>query len=169
MNPHRRTQKLFFVTALLIAIGVLYLLFNAYFQQQNNPNQNPQTTLHGGVATVTLKPNVNHTYLVSGTLNNANVTFVIDTGASSVAISQQLADKLRLKRGAPVQLGTANGTVNGYTTRVDRIQIGNIVLRNIRAVMTHGMRGDTVLLGNSALKYLHITYKNQRMILQQEP
>jgi len=167
MNPHYRTQRLFFIIAILVAIGLLYLVFHHIFSQQQNPNQSPETQYKNGIVTLVLKSNNTHTYLVDGKLNQHPVTFLVDTGASSVAISSHLAKTLKLKHGPAIQLGTANGVVTGYSTRINHIQIGGIRLQNIAAVINPGMHDNLVLLGNSALKHLKITYHNQRIVLQQ--
>ncbi len=64
-------------------------------------------------------------------------------------------------------LSTANGRTEGYRTRVDRLQLGDIVLRDVRAIVVPGLDGDQVLLGMSALNKLEFTQRGGTMLLRQ--
>lgn len=167
-HPHHRLQRLFFLIALALALVLLYWFFDGYLQQQQNPNRQPESRVISGSRQVTLKPNINHGYHAEGTINGTTVIFIVDTGASVVALSPQLAQRLSLQKGQPRQLMTANGTVTGYTTRLNQLTLGNIQLHNIAAVINPGMQGNRVLLGMSALKHLTLTKRNGLMILTQE-
>ncbi len=167
-HPHRRLQRAFFIIALILIALLLYWFFDSYLKQQQNPNQRPESYTVNGARQVILKPNASHGYHASGTINGVAVEFIVDTGASQVALSPQLAQRLALRRGQPRQLITANGSVTGYTTRLNQLTLGNIQLRNISAVINPGMHGSQVLFGMSALKYLTLTKRNGLMILRQE-
>ncbi|MGO1270755.1 MAG: retropepsin-like aspartic protease family protein, partial [Pseudomonas helleri] len=80
---------------------------------------------------------------------------------------QELARQLALPRGAAVTLNTANGRVQGYRTQIDRLQLGAIVLRDVRAVAAPGLEGEQVLLGMSALNKLEFTQRDGTMLLRQ--
>ena len=83
------------------------------------------------------------------------------------SMSQQLAKELGLQPGAPVQIRTANGTVTGWRTRLGLLQLGDIQLREVAALITPGMEGHEVLLGMSALKQLEFTQKGGTLVLRQ--
>ena len=92
---------------------------------------------------------------------------MLDTGATDVAIPQELAERLKLEKGPGVRLSTANGLSEGYRTRIDRLQLGDIVLRDVRALVAPGLGGTQVLLGMSALKQLEFSQKGGTLVLRQ--
>ena len=50
------------------------------------------------------------------------MTFLLDTGATQVAVPEALAARLALERGAPITLSTANGRATGWRTRLDQLR-----------------------------------------------
>ncbi|MFX6424111.1 retropepsin-like aspartic protease family protein, partial [Pseudomonas aeruginosa] len=78
-----------------------------------------------------------------------------------------LAARLALERGAPITLSTANGRATGWRTRLDQLQLGDIRLSGVAALIAPGMDGDEVLLGMSALKQLEFTQRDGTLVLRQ--
>ena len=64
-------------------------------------------------------------------------------------------------------LSTANGRTEGYRTRLDSVQLGDILLRDVRALVVPGLDGSQVLLGMSALKQLEFTQRGGTLLLRQ--
>lgn len=64
-------------------------------------------------------------------------------------------------------LSTANGRTEGYRTRLTSLQLGDIRLQNVRAIVVPGLDGSTVLLGMSALQQLEFTQRGGTMLLRQ--
>lgn len=95
-----------------------------------------------------------------GYVNGHKVQFLLDTGASDVTLSESFADKIGIERGADIKYHTAGGIISGSDIRLDSIEIGGLVLRDVRAG-TVPMDGhdDTVILGMSALGKLSL-YKD---------
>ncbi len=106
-------------------------------------------------------------FVASGHINGRPVQFMLDTGATDVSVPADLAERLGLERGAPVTLSTANGRSEGYRTRIELLQLGDIVLRDVAALVAPGLDGDQVLLGMSALKKLEFTQRGGSMLLRQ--
>jgi aspartyl protease family protein len=106
-------------------------------------------------------------YTVAGTINGQATSFLIDTGATSVALSQVEADKLGLKyqQGKRVSIQTANGVAPGYLIDVASIRIGEVEVRNVSTVVTPAQIGH-VLLGNSFLKRFQMHRENDVMTLE---
>ena len=91
---------------------------------------------------------------------------VIRTGATGVAISQSVADKLNLKSINAVRTNTANGESIGYMVRLDSVQIGGVHANNVAAMIAPGLDGD-ILLGMSFLGRMDIRlYKGEMTITQ---
>ncbi len=161
-NPHRRSGITMLVIAwALIFIGI-YWFFNHTQKSAYNPNQN----IESSEGEVVLKRNREGHYVADGKINDEPVTFLLDTGATQVALSQELAARLNLKKLAPVRVQTANGVTHGNATRLQSVRLGSIEIYNVGALITPGMRGDTVLLGMSFLKQLEFTQRGEQLILR---
>lgn len=156
---------------LVLAWGAALLLATHFFgkweERRDNPNQAPQSVQGDGYIEVRLLSSRGGHYLLGGQINGASVTLLLDTGATAVAVPAALAESLGLQRGAPVQIRTANGTVVGYRTQLASLQLGEIQLHDVAALITPGMDGDEVLLGMSALKQLEFTQRDGTLVLRQ--
>ncbi|WP_349432805.1 TIGR02281 family clan AA aspartic protease (plasmid) [Methylomarinum sp. Ch1-1] len=106
-------------------------------------------------------------YSGSGLINGRPMNFIIDTGATWVAVPRRFAELAGLKRGARVKVYTAAGETAGYQTTVDSLQIGVLTIRNARAVIQDGL--DTVLVGMSVLKQFKITQDQGKMSIEINP
>lgn len=148
----------------------LYLatqFFGGWEQRRDNPNA-VVTSEHGeGYIEVQLASNGQGHFVSSGLINGQPVQFMLDTGATDVALSEAMARTLALKRGAPVSVSTASGRAQGWRTEIDTLQLGDIQLRNVRALVVPGFDGSQVLLGMSALKQLEFTQRGGNLLLRQ--
>ena len=146
---------------------MLTWMFNGIDEAENNPNQSVQTlTAIDGGREITLQRNRWGHYVTSGKINGRTVTFLLDTGASDVSVPAELAYELGLKRGMEQQYNTANGVITGYRTRIDRISIGNIELRNVRASINPNATDDEILLGMSFLNQLDYSQSGNQLTIR---
>ncbi|MGM0430430.1 MAG: retropepsin-like aspartic protease family protein [Pseudomonadota bacterium] len=149
-----------------LAIAMLVWFFEDKLQQQFNPNSQVQSHVDNGQVTVMLEQNRMGHYVAQGKVNGQSVTFLLDTGATLVAVPEGLAQKLGLRKGRQGMSQTANGRVITYRTEIDRLQLGDIQLNNVAASITPGMDGDVILLGMSALKEFELTQKGDTLTLR---
>lgn len=155
------------VAGWVMALGLITLLFNGWFDRQYNPNTDPVVeTVGGSQAQVRLDANRAGHYVASGTINEVPAVFLVDTGATALAIPGDLAADYKLIPGAKITMHTANGPAVGYVTTLDRVQIGNIVQRNIEAVIAPTFTGNEILLGMSFLKHLDIEQTARQLTLR---
>lgn len=156
---------------LVLAWGAGLLLATRFFadweQSRFNPNREPVSVVQGDQIEVRLESNFQGHFIADGLINGQSVTFLLDTGATDVAIPAELAERLGLSRGAPVTLQTANGRTTGYRTLLDSLALGDIALHNVPALIAPGFGGDEVLLGMSALKQLEFTQRAGTLVLRQ--
>ena len=105
-------------------------------------------------------------FQTQGTINGGSVTFLVDTGATLIAIGQPDADRLRLpyKDGQRVSLRTANGDTAGYRVRLNTVRIGDVEVYDVEAVV-HGSALPFVLLGNSFLTRFQMKRENDTLTL----
>lgn len=163
----QRAARVMLILAWVAALALATHWFGNWEAQRDNPNRQPQSVHGEGYIEVRLASSRGGHYVLDGKIDGHGVTFLLDTGATAVAVPQKLASELQLQPGAPVQIRTANGTVTGWRTRLDLLQLGDIQLRDVAALITPGMDGDEVLLGMSALKQLEFTQKGGTLVLRQ--
>jgi aspartyl protease family protein len=153
--------------AWIIALILFTLFFQQRLEQQRNPNQAVYSRVNdSGVEEVLLKRNRFGHYVTSGTVNGQPVEFLLDTGASDVAIPAELAERLGLRRGTAVQYQTANGVVTAYRTTLDSVAIGPIEVHNVSASINPGLGDMEILLGMSVLKRIEFTQRGDTLILR---
>ena len=112
-NSSRTAGKGMLVLSLTTGLILLTLVFDNLLKRQINPNRNPESIeLRSGIREVTLQRNRQGHYIADGTINNIPVTFLLDTGATDVAIPETIADQANLKKGNARLAATANGSVN---------------------------------------------------------
>ncbi len=166
-TPEKTLGKGMLTVGWIIILILLSLYFTKWQEKRINPNQMPETSKAKGVNELVLRRNYQHHYVVSGTINGHNVTFLVDTGATHVSVPRHMADELGLRVGAPGIAMTANGKVETRDTEIDRLEMGSIALRNVRASLNPGMKGDEILLGMSALKNVEFTHRDGTLTLRQ--
>jgi len=156
------------VGAWAVLIALLSLIFSGILDKQNNPNQNLRANYNqAGLPEVVLKRNRAGHYMATGMINGHPVLFLLDTGATDVAIPSGLAKKLSLPRGATVNSRTANGTVKTTRTRLNKVQLGAIEINDVTASILPSMPNDEVLLGMSFLKQLELIQRGDSLTLRQ--
>lgn len=114
-----------------------------------------------------LTPDAQGHFVQDGQINGRRVTFIVDTGASTVALGQEEAERLGLafRTGDPVNMRTANGTAQGWRIKLDKVRLGDIELLGVQAVVTPQPM-PFVLLGNSFLAEVQMTRNAQQMVLE---
>lgn len=107
-------------------------------------------------------------YFYRGSINGFSVDFLVDTGASSIAINANTAKRLgisrRMSRGN-VYVNTANAKVTGYLVTLREVKLGAIVVNNIEAVIMPNEYPEKILLGNSFLSKCDIKIENGVLVL----
>ena len=97
-------------------------------------------------------------YLTPGSINGRSVTFLVDTGATSVAMNSEMARILGIDftSGQMGQSSTAGGLVNSYRVMLDSVKVGEIEVRNVRAAVLEGVYPTYVLLGMTYLSQVEM-------------
>ena len=155
------------VVAWIIFLVLLYTIFDEQLLQRNNPNQNIVTTVNGYQKEIVLQRNAYGHYVTSGTINNHDVTFLLDTGATDIAIPETIANEIGLRKGQSIMVKTANGNTRAYRTRLDHVAIGDIRLYDLNATILSNISGQEILLGMNFLKHFEIMQKGQTLTIRQ--
>ena len=150
--------------------GLLLVFFYFFFEdkliEQVNPNQSPQTYSIGDQQLTVLKRNRFGHYVTSGQINNQDVIFMLDTGATTVAVPSGIASQLNLPQGAAIRVNTANGVATAYQTQIRKLTLGEIELYDVRASIVPGMQGEQILLGMSVLKQVEFSQIGDELTLK---
>jgi aspartyl protease family protein len=147
--------------------GLLGLFFNEVLEQHNNPNSLPLSRTEPHYTEVELLPNRQYHYVVNGHINQQEVVFLLDTGATDVVIPATVAQQLGLNQGSKRYATTANGTIAVYHTPIEHLAIGDIELHQLTASINPAMEGSVILLGMSALSRIEFSQQADRLVLRQ--
>ena len=110
-------------------------------------------------------------YATAGFINGQPVNFLVDTGATWIAMNSHQARSLGInfrflgKRG---HVSTANGVVPIYRVTLAKVRVGEIELTNVAAGVLEGNSPEEVLLGNSFLNRVEMQRQGQVMLLKQK-
>lgn len=107
--------------------------------------------------TVIIAPDPHGMYFTAGTINGYPVTFVVDTGASDIAMNRQQARRMGIDYrvdGKESLTQTASGTARAYSVVLKKVTVGDIALNDVSALVVDGDSPTEVLLGSSFLNRL---------------
>jgi len=106
-------------------------------------------------------------FQADGAINGYSVRFLVDTGASTVAISSVTARRLGidLSRGTPGIAQTASGITEMMSVTLDSVSIGSLTVRNVPAGVIYGPYPDIPLLGTSFLGNFDMERQGNRLEL----
>ena len=119
---------MFTVSGWILGFLLLALIFSKVVDYQSNPNQSVATSQSSQFKEIVLERNRYGHYVFDGEINGKSVTFLVDTGATEISIPANLQTYLQLKAGRSFSVSTANGVVSVYSTRLDELKLGKILL-----------------------------------------
>jgi aspartyl protease family protein len=110
-------------------------------------------------------------FLVEARVDGRLINFMVDTGASVIALTVSDAARLGIhpaQRDFTVEVRTANGSVRAAPARLDKVEVGDLIVRDVAAViLPDGALSDN-LLGLSFLSRLRrFEYSDGRLVLEQ--
>ncbi|MEK8050204.1 retropepsin-like aspartic protease [Ideonella sp. DXS22W] len=109
-------------------------------------------------------------FVATGTINGRTVQFTVDTGATTVALSQSEANRIGLdwKSGQRGQSMTANGLVPVHSLTLSSVKIAGVEVMNVRATVLPAEM-PVILLGNSFLDRFTMRRDGDTMRLEKKP
>ena len=167
MRPLQKTIGLGFTLAgWTVFLLLLAWLARGFLDRGESPNRDVHPTrTDGGVLEVVLRRNRSGHYVAPGFINGRKVEFLVDTGATLVALDQRLGRRLGLEGGAAWTVQTANGTVTGRRTLIASVDVAGIRQQSVPAIMLPDL-GDQVLLGMSFLKRVELVQRDGTLTLR---
>lgn len=105
-------------------------------------------------------------FMTAGQINGRAVQFMVDTGATSIAMSAADADRagIAYKTGQTIRMSTANGSVDGFRVTLGSVRVGDVEIFDVAAVVIP-LPMPYMLLGNSFLTRFQMRRENTTMTL----
>lgn len=124
-------------------------------------------TANSSPSSTTLLADQRGHFFATGIVNGAPVRFMVDTGATLVALGAGDAARAGVdyRRGQPMVVMTANGAVQAWRVKLSSLQLGNITLRDVDAAI-QGEDTPIALLGMSFLNFLEMKRDGETMTLR---
>ena len=120
-----------------------------------------------GRQNVTLGADPSGHFVTMGSINGGSVRFLVDTGATLVALPAAEARRLGIDylHGQRGLVQTANGMAVAYRVKLDTVKIGYIEVNSVDAVVSEGDTMGLILLGMSFLKRMEMRRDGESMTL----
>jgi len=155
-------------------------LFGKFVQQPAKPveaKSSPQSTTAvasapaaAGPRSVSIGRDHRGHFQANGRVDGRQVSFMVDTGASVIALTERDADRLGIRpsrNGFTASVSTANGIVRAAPVMLNSVDIGGLVVRDVRALVVPGGALNENLLGLSYLTRLkRFEYSNNKLLLE---
>ncbi|RYY76486.1 MAG: TIGR02281 family clan AA aspartic protease [Gammaproteobacteria bacterium] len=109
-------------------------------------------------------------YYTKGLINGAPVDFLVDTGATYVAMTTEQAEQLGLdyRGGVPTETSTANGVAKAFRIVLNSVAVGNIVVHQVTAFVIKAPTIGPMLLGNAYLSRVDLKIDQGVMVLSEK-
>jgi aspartyl protease family protein len=163
-NPDSRLGQRMLWLAALGLLGGLTLLFSMFENETGGSTVSSMDS--NGSIMVVLEQGRNGHYVAEGLINGQAVTFLVDTGATDVAVPESTARALGLKFGPRVKVMTAAGPANAWMTRLDEVSVGGLRRRDVRASITSG-EFNGILLGMSFLRHYDLQQQDGKLVIRE--
>jgi len=119
---------------------------------------------------MTIEPGQNGHFSIEAEVDGRHLDFLVDTGASVIALREQDAARLGIhpaEREYTVHVSTANGIVRGAPVELGLVEIGSLSVRNVAAVVLPDDALGQDLLGMSFLSRVRWEHRDGRLVLEQ--
>ena len=166
MNNNNETQHtklggIFLIIGWVVAIGLISLLVD----QAMYSSKAPEVAALNGITEIKLTREADSHFRIPGSINGVETVFLIDTGATTIAVTEDIAKAANLPKLSEVSTQTAGGSSIGYFTRIESLQISGIEFNNLSAIIIPQMGYGKALLGMNVLKNFNIKQNVNEMVL----
>jgi len=124
----------------------------------------------GTYSQTTLQGDPNGQFFLMAQINGTPLPAIIDTGATSVAMNSEDANRLGIDylRGRRVVAHTANGPATAYVVTLSTVQVGEILMKDVPASVLEVRPKELplVLIGMSFLRHVDMQRSGNTMMLQ---
>ena len=131
----------------------------------------PDTASDAGLRSLSIPHDARGHFVTEGRIDGQRIAFMVDTGASVVALNESSAARFGLRPARNdyrATVSTANGTVKAAPARLAMVELGGLIVRDIDAMVLPDEALSENLLGQSFLSKLkRFEYANGKMVLEQ--
>ena len=154
-----RSSTLLFLLFWLVVMGVMYLAMQHFLK--------PAQAKVQADGSVRIERGMDGHFRARGYINGQPVTFLVDTGASSVSVTDALAAKAGLEGGEKVRFRTANGERDGRMVVAEEVRVASLIVRDVRVGTGYtGDDSDDALLGQNFLRFFDVQMNGDEMLLR---
>jgi len=147
-----------------VAVALFFFAYNRHESAAHLPNRHAQAVDD----VLTLKISADGHFRTPGTINGEAVIFMLDTGASGVALSDNLARRIGLRPRGHSRVSTANGVTDAGLVTLDELGFGGWQFERVPATVMPQME-DEVLLGMQILRHFEWKQSGGELRLQPTP
>lgn len=158
----RRSGLLMIIAGWLLLAGLIWWVMDSQLTQRENPNA-ALAQVSGPRAEIRLQRGRDGHYRAPGRINGHPVEFLVDTGATQVAIPEHLARAIGLQPGRAYQAQTAAGIVLAHAARIEQLHLGGLEARDVAGSILANPGSDEILLGMSFLSRFDIVIREREM------
>ena len=130
-----------------------------------------QPSVAGGYyRSMTISRGANGHFNVEAEVDGRRMDFLVDTGASVIALRESDAARLGIhpaRREYTAQVSTANGIVRAAPTELNRVEVGSLTVRNVQALVLPDEVLGQNLLGMSFLSRVRWEHRDGRLVMEQ--
>ena len=122
--------------------------------------------------TVTIAPDRGGMYEVNGSINDFQVNFLVDTGATSISMNSKQARRIGIDykmQGREGLSETASGLSKIYIVNLDTVMVGGIKIHDVKAAVHDGDFPRIILLGNTFLSRVKMIREGEMLLLEEKP
>ena len=130
----------------------------------------PVPAVSSNYSTVTLNSDSRGHFQIDARVDGRSIEFLVDTGASSIALRESSAAKLGIHPSArdySVKMQTANGIGKAARVQLGRVEVGGITVRDVVALVVPDESLSTNLLGMTFLSRVKWSHDRGRLVLEQ--
>ena len=137
------------------------------------PSASAQTEAASSAAayrTMTIQRGSNGHFNVEAEVDGRRMEFLVDTGASVIALRERDAARLGIhpaQREYTAPVSTANGIVRAAPVELNRVDVGSLTVRNVQALVLPDEALGQNLLGMSFLSRVRFEHRDGRLVLEQ--
>jgi aspartyl protease family protein len=144
-----------------VVMGVLYFAMNHYLK--------PKKQIVTASGDLIIPRSIDGHFYAQGTVNGSPANFMVDTGATLVMVSDQLARRAEIGSGIPATFQTANGELSGRIVPGVSVSVGPVSVTGVRvAVGLVGRDAGEALLGQSFLSKFDVVFQKDQMTLRKQ-
>ncbi len=120
---------------------------------------------------IMIAPDRDGMYRVNGSINDFQIKFLVDTGATLIAMSENHAKRLGIEYKLTGRVGstsTASGKAKAWYVRLKKVKVGPLLIRDVDAAVIKGDHLINILLGNSFLNRVQMVRNGKMMELRKK-